>query len=166
MFSLLLNAKGRIQKRRFWQGMVILTGASVLMTAGSVMVSDAFGFLILPLVYMYICVFGKRLHDAGLTAWWVIGVFLGNLLLNAILQPVFRPFLVSEEAIEIEKEISERLLSWDMTAVQTGMEQLAEHFLPLNLLLTVICNFILALGLGMLATMPKENKHGPVPGQA
>ena len=164
MLDLLFNPNGRILRNRFWQGLVILTVASVLVTAGSVMIAEPIGYLTFPLFYMYICVFGKRLHDAGLTAWWVLGVLVGNLILTVISSLILRPFMVSSEAAEIEREMAERLFSGDLAGASEGAQILAQQLLPLNLTQTVLVNFVLALIIGALATLPRENKHGPVPG--
>ncbi|MEM8615746.1 MAG: DUF805 domain-containing protein [Pseudomonadota bacterium] len=71
MISLLLSPNGRIGRNRFWQGMVILTVISILVAAGSSMLGTLVALLGYLLIYPYICVYGKRLHDIGTTAWWV-----------------------------------------------------------------------------------------------
>lgn len=164
MVELLFIPNGRIAKNRFWQGMVILTVASVLIVAGNTMVSSAIGFLNLLMIYPYICVFGKRLHDAGTTAWWVIGIWLGSMLVAFIFGLVFGGFFMTPEMVEIQEEMAERMAAGDFAGFFEGAEILSGKMLPLNILSTVGTNIVLALIVGFLPTQPHENKHGPVPG--
>ena len=76
MGSLLLNPNGRIARISFWQGMIVLTVASVIVSAATWLINPQLGWLSYVLIFPYICVYGKRLHDAGHSAWWVIGIFV------------------------------------------------------------------------------------------
>lgn len=164
MGGLLFNPNGRIERNRFLQGMVVLTVASVLVVAGNTMVSSMIGFVNLLLIFPYICVFGKRLHDAGTTAWWVIGVWLGSMAIAFVLGLFLGGFFMTPEMLAIQEEMSERLASGDFAGFMEGTELLSEGLLPLNILTTIGSNLILALIVGALKTEPRENKHGPVPG--
>lgn len=164
MGGLLFSPNGRIARNRFWQGMVVLTVASVLVAAGAVMLGTLFGLLSYALIYPYICVYGKRLHDAGLTAWWVIGVWLGTVLLNFVLSLFLTPMFMGEEERQIQEEMTDRLMSGDWAGMMEGAEILAAELLPLTIFLTIATNLAAALVLGFLPTEPRENKHGPVPG--
>lgn len=164
MGGLLFNPNGRIERNRFLQGMVVLTVASVLVVAGNTKVSSMIGFVNLLLIFPYICVFGKRLHDAGTTAWWVIGVWLGSMAIAFVLGLFLGGFFTTPEMLAIQEEMSERLASGDFAGFMEGTELLSEGLLPLNILTTIGSNLILALIVGALKTEPRENKHGPVPG--
>lgn len=166
MGGLLFSPNGRIARNRFWQGMVILTVASVLVAAGAVMLGTMFGLLSYALIYPYICVYGKRLHDVGLTAWWVIGVWVGTIIFNFIISLMLTPFFMGEEELAIQDEMTERMMSGDLSGMMEGAEILAAQLLPLTVFLTVLTNFAAALVVGYLRTDPQENKHGPVPGMA
>lgn len=164
MGSLLFNPNGRIARNRFFQGMVVLTVASILIVAGNTMVNKVIGFLNLLLIYPYICVFGKRLHDAGTTAWWVIAIWLGSMLVAFILGLVFGGFFMTPEMVDIQEEVTERLASGDLAGAMQGAEILSDKMLPLNILTTIGSNLALAIVVGALKTDPRENKHGAVPG--
>lgn len=166
MGNLLFSPNGRIARNRFWQGMVILTVASVLVAAGAVMLGTLFSLLGYALIYPYICVYGKRLHDVGLTAWWVIGVWLGTVFFNFIVSLFLTPFFMGEEELAIQEEMTERMLGGDLSGMMEGAEILAAQLLPLTLFLTVLTNFVAALVVGLLPTDPRENKHGPAPGSS
>ncbi len=164
MGNLLFNPNGRIVRNRFWQGMVILTVASVLVAAGSVKLGFLFSLLTYVLIFPYICVYGKRLHDAGFTAWWVLVVWVGAFILNMILSLILTPFFTTEQQRKDQEEMSERLLQGDWAGFAEGAQIVAAEMLPFTLFLTVLVNLIVALVLGLLPTEPRENKHGPVPG--
>ena len=166
MGNLLFSPNGRIARNQFWQGMVILTVASVLVAAGAVMLGTLVSLLGYALIYPYICVYGKRLHDAGLSAWWVIGVWLGTVVFNFILSLFLTPFFMGEEELAIQEEMSERMMSGDFSGFLEGAEILAAELLPLTLFLTVLTNLVAAIVVGLLPSEPRENKHGPVPGGA
>lgn len=166
MNSLLFRSQGRIARSRFLQGMVILTVASIIVSGGAVMLGTLFGLLSYALIYPYICVYGKRLHDAGLTAWWVIAIWLGTTLFNIIASMILTPFFMGEEERQIQEEMTERMLSGDWSGMTEGAEILASELLPLTLFLIVLSNLVAAVLVGMLKTDPKENKHGPVPGSS
>ena len=61
---LLLNPNGRIGPRDYWIGVAIIIGGNVLADVLPVLG----GLLWLLLIWVGLCVYGKRLHDAGRTA--------------------------------------------------------------------------------------------------
>ncbi|MDG1826392.1 MAG: DUF805 domain-containing protein [Henriciella sp.] len=164
MTNLLFNPNGRILRNRFWQGMVIMTVLSVLVAAGSVKLGFFFGLLAYALIYPYICVYGKRFHDAGLSAWLVLVVFVVTFILSGIVGSMLNPFFMGAAEIAMQEEMTERMLAGDMAGMMEGAELLAAKLLPVTLISTVIVNAIAAIVVGMLPTQPAENKHGPVPG--
>lgn len=90
----LLNPNGRIAQREFWIGVGLLICGNVL----SGMIPALGGLIWLFLIYVGVCVYGKRLHDTGRSAWlhlvpWAItlaltsvgGVLMGGAILTAFL---------------------------------------------------------------------------------
>lgn len=66
--KLFLSPNGRIGRLEFWIGFVILFAIDFALWKFA-----PFGRLVsLPLVYCWICLFAKRLHDYGQTGWWVL----------------------------------------------------------------------------------------------
>ncbi|WP_300376576.1 DUF805 domain-containing protein [Henriciella sp.] len=164
MGNLLFNPQGRIQKNRFWQGLVLLTVASVIATALPVYLGSIFGLASLLLIYPYICVYVKRFHDAGTTGWWVIAVWLGAVVLEIIEGMILGPLFMGEEGRAIQEEAAERFSRGEFDVFMQAQERLAEIMLPLSILTTVVNAVILGFIVGSLATEPRTNKHGPVPG--
>lgn len=164
MANLLFNPQGRIGKNRFWQGLVLLTVASVIVTALPVYLGSVFGLAGLLLIYPYICVYAKRFHDAGTTGWWVIAVWLGAVGLEIIEGIFLGPFFMGEEGRDIQAEAAERLSQGELDVFMQAQERLAEIMLPLSILTTIVNAIILGYIVGSLATEPRTNKHGPVPG--
>jgi uncharacterized membrane protein YhaH (DUF805 family) len=74
----LFSPNGRIGQQEYWIGILILIAANIV--AGFI---PFLGILIsLFLIYVGVCIYGKRLHDAGKTAWihglvWLIQIGLG-----------------------------------------------------------------------------------------
>lgn len=88
--GILLNPNGRITKNQFWQGIVVLVAAQLLITGVSLffppMSSGGLALLFslvfsAVLIYLYLCVYGKRLHDAGATTWFFCLFLLGFVIL-------------------------------------------------------------------------------------
>jgi len=174
MSDLLLNPKGRIARQRFWQGMIVLTMCSVVVGAAAWLLNPTFGLLNYALIFPYICVYGKRLHDADQTAWWVIAIWFVALILQVILLMIFlftlMPSFMTPEQIEIWNRVLEYSEEGDTAQAIQGLEILMSEteglFQRTSLILLVIVNAIMALLIGSLKTVPHENKHGPVPGRS
>lgn len=63
--SLFLSADGRIGKKEFWIGWVILFAASIVLG----MIPLIGQIASIALIYPSVCVFSKRLHDFGKSGW-------------------------------------------------------------------------------------------------
>ena len=173
MGNLLFSPQGRILKNRFWQGVVVLTVASVIFQAAQVRLGQALGFggvffffvAGLVLLYMEICVYAKRFHDAGKTGWWVLAVWVGSFIISAVLSAFLSGVFIGEEGRAIQEELAERLAQGEWMIAAEAAERLAQLQLPLTLISLVVNAVIMAFIVGSLPTEPRTNKHGPVPGR-
>ena len=82
--------RGRIGRRTFWHGVIVVTLANVSLISLAMVVPGRFGYDVLtwaalaPLATLYptICIYTKRLHDLGYSGWlqapprllWVIAL--------------------------------------------------------------------------------------------
>jgi uncharacterized membrane protein YhaH (DUF805 family) len=65
--TLFLSADGRIDKRDFWIGFAILFVAGLVLGMIPVL-----GLISILLIYPWVCVYAKRLHDFGRSAWLIL----------------------------------------------------------------------------------------------
>lgn len=173
MGDLLFNPNGRILKNRFWQGLVVLTVASVIFQAVQVKLGSSFGFvgallffaLGITMLYAEICVYAKRFHDAGTTGWWILAVWVGSFIVSTILSSMFSPMFMGEQGIAIQEEMMERMAQGEFMIAMEAAEALGELVLPLTIASIVVNAVIMGFIVGSLKTDPRQNKHGPVPGE-
>jgi hypothetical protein len=163
MRSLLFSPAGRLPRHRFWQALVVLTVASTLVVAGQVLLTSGFGLLGYALVYPYICVYGKRLHDTGRSAWWVVGVLLATLTVQFVVTLFLEPVFRSDEIDAVRNLVSERFQAGDLAGFMQQGERLNALLLPLNLINTILGNLVVGFFVGRLAADPYDNNHGPKP---
>ncbi|MEM7664027.1 MAG: DUF805 domain-containing protein [Pseudomonadota bacterium] len=74
--GILFSPNGRIGPNDFWRGIILLVGfmivSNVVQFVAPVAISQAFNLVGNLLPYPYLCVYGKRLHDSGRSAWWFL----------------------------------------------------------------------------------------------
>lgn len=165
ILGILFNPNGRIQANQFWRGIIVLVGLgivfSVMTASGSAMLSGISGILGLLMFYPYLCVFGKRLHDSGRTAWWSVLAFVAFFVVYTIMTSFAFPMV--EGYSELQAEMQEDLVENGLDlAVITEYAQKTSVlvFWPatiLNTVATVIISFFVA----RLFSDPYPNKYGP-----
>ncbi|MEO0881383.1 MAG: DUF805 domain-containing protein [Pseudomonadota bacterium] len=81
--GVLFNPMGRTGPNDFWRGIIVLVGfiivSNVLQLFAPVPIPQMLALLFYLLPYPYLCVFGKRLHDSGRSAWWFVPIFFAFL---------------------------------------------------------------------------------------
>jgi uncharacterized membrane protein YhaH (DUF805 family) len=161
---LFLEPQGRLSPVRFARGFILLTAAMAVITTLSAVASPSFGILQYALLFPYICLFGKRLHDAGLSAWLWLAFLAGfgfiSLLLSAVLLPVLSP-----QAFAVQSEIQEMMAVQGFAAALDSLAERAAEYARLSAV-TTLASFLLASGLAGLAAFrmrsdPDANRHGP-----
>lgn len=120
---LFLDPQGRLAPRRFGQAYILLTAAMLFITALIALTGPGIAILQYALVFPYICVFGKRLHDAGLSAWLWLAFLAGYFVINMIVTMVFMPGL-APEAYAIQQEVQVIMQEKGLSA---GMEETARR---------------------------------------
>lgn len=161
---LFLEPQGRLAPKPFGRGLVLLTGAGMMISVLTAVVSPGLNVLQYALVFPYICLFGKRLHDAGLTAWLWIAFLAGlgflNMFLSAILLPVLSP-----GAFAIQVEVQETMQTAGFTEAFEELALRAEEYARLSAVTTLaaflISSAITGFAAFRLRSDPKPNRHGP-----
>ena len=156
MGNLLFNPNGRINKGPFWQGVIVLTVLSVLMSVLSAYVSPFVSYLGIFLIYPYLCVYGKRLHDAGLTAWIFLAFLVGSLIVSFILSAILTPIL-APGVTELQAEMMENAFSGggNPADVMEMAKEVTQAALPASIATGILSNLIV----GFIAAMLKDTYH-------
>ncbi|KCZ95982.1 hypothetical protein HHI_04387 [Hyphomonas hirschiana VP5] len=158
------DPKGRIGPRTFGQGYVLLTGAMLVVTVLSLIASPGAGILQYALVFPYICLFGKRLHDAGLSAWlWLVfllGYFLINVVASAILVPILAPETQAIQ-LEVQKVMEANGLNAGMEELARRAPEIAQSSALVNVIVLLIASAIVGFVAYRLRSDPQPNRHGP-----
>ncbi|MDP1554606.1 MAG: DUF805 domain-containing protein [Hyphomonas sp.] len=161
---LFLEPQGRLAPTPFARGLVLLTGVFMIITVLSAVVSPSLGILQYAIVFPYICLYGKRLHDAGLSAWLWIPFMAGfgffNMFLSAILLPVLSP-----QAFELQGEIQKIMETSGFNAAFEALAERAPEYARLSAVTSVASLLLSSALFGFAAyrmrSDPKPNRHGP-----
>lgn len=96
-----------------------MTAIVVIVTVLTALVSPEFAVLSWLLIFPYICLFGKRLHDVGNSAWMCLLLFVGYFVLMTMFTAIFLGVL-SPEAATMQEE-------WEPILLEDGFGALMEH---------------------------------------
>lgn len=165
---LFFSPQGRLSPRAFGQGFILLTGAMLVITALSSLVSPQVNLLQYVLVFPYICVFGKRLHDAGQSAWLWLGFVLMWLVVSAIAGGLLLQ-LMAPEAIDLSSELMGAILApdaVDQTVLAAQMEEFSRLSAIPNLLSFLIASAVTGYAAYKMKSDPDTNRFGPPPHRA
>jgi uncharacterized membrane protein YhaH (DUF805 family) len=138
---LFLSANGRIGQKDFWVGFLILFVASIICSLIPILGM----ILILALIYPWVCLYTKRLHDFGKSGWLQLIPIAANFLLGIVAT------VVSGGAM--------------MAASAGSAGGLGAMFATMGLFLLIS----LAIGIGFLLWVglskgdPGSNQYGPPP---
>ena len=167
--SVLFSPNGRIGARTFWRGLIVLLMAVIILQVASVyagqLVGGIAGVISLGLVYPYLCVFGKRLHDAGKSAWWFLLFLFGYVVLSGVLQMVLLPVL-SPAAAELNEEMSMLMENGQWADAFAYGPEIARESLFTSLISLIACNAVLGFLAARLKSDPSPNQYGPPEGSS
>lgn len=145
--NVFFSVDGRIPRSRFWAAWGIMIAVGVF--GGAI---PFIGFVVqFGLIWANICVYGKRLHDMGRSAWWLLPfMFFG--MLSWIAAFAFLGFtLAGMDARQSNLPIDS----------DTGLALLAgaAGF-------WIILYWGFTIWVGATPSEPRENRFGPAPGQS
>ena len=165
--SVLFSPNGRIGQRTFLRGLIVLLMAVIILQVASVyagtVVGGIAGIVSLALAYPYLCVFGKRLHDNGKSAWWFLLFLLGYFILSGVLQMVLLPVL-SPTAAELNEEMTMLMENGQWADAFAYGPEIARESLFTSLISLIACNAILGFLAARLKSDPEPNQYGPPEG--
>lgn len=164
ILNLLFNPNGRIDPRTFGRGAILLVGgwmvAQILITFGPRLLAAITVMLCMASAYCYLCVYGKRLHDANITAWGFVPFLLGFLFLFSVIGGTLITLFAPEGA--------EMLLEWDTLQKRGDIEKAAEMqpVVIRAIIVPMIISFLavnaaLAYIAARFRSDPAANSYGP-----
>ena len=160
----LLSPNGRIGPRDFGRGLILLTGAMMIVQIAVALVSPMFGMLQYPLVFSYVCVFGKRLHDAGHSAWFYLLFLAGYFVLSTTATAILMPFL-SPEALSMQADFQKLAMEGQFGAAMDEVAKIAQELARKSVLTTVTAFLLTSGALGLIGARlqsdPSTNRFGP-----
>ena len=160
----LLSPKGRIGPRDFLRGLILLTGVSLVIQVLAAGVSVGATIIQYPLLWGYFCVFAKRLHDAGQTAWFNLLFLLGYVVVSSVLNAILMPVL-SPGVMPLMTQIQEIGLKDGLAGMLQAQQ---EHAIQIarGIALTTVVSFLISTAAlafvgARLPSDPGGNAHGP-----
>lgn len=145
--QVLFNPNGRIGQQEYWIGILIIIAGNIV--GGFI---PFLGFIIsLGLIYVGVCVYGKRLHDAGKSAWlhalpWAVSIVL------SVLGFVFAGGAVMSAMMAGDGQMN------PMAAIAAGGT--FALFMSLSFLVWIVYT----IWVGVLKSDPGANQYGAAPG--
>jgi uncharacterized membrane protein YhaH (DUF805 family) len=143
--NMFLTADGRIGRKEFWIGILILLGANVV--AGFI---PFVGLLIsLFLLYCSVCLYSSRLHDFGKSGWLQLVPWIANFV------GIVLTFVLGGAAI--------------FAAAASGEQPDPAFFASLGgvalvWIVVALISFVFMLWVGLSKGDPSANRYGPPPG--
>lgn len=165
IMGVLFNPNGRIQANQFWQGIIVLAAYLIIVNIIGgflpTILTTILGLSIYLLPYPYLCVYGKRLHDSGKTAWLYLPFFIAFLIMFALVvsaSPGFSDFL----SVYMEAATAGE----DPEVIQSMMEEFmagegGRAMAIRALIYLIIINLVFGFFVSRMFSDPNTNKHGP-----
>lgn len=157
------DPQGRASPRDFARGLILLTGVMLVIMTLTVIAGPQINVLQYALVFPYICVFAKRLHDAGQSAWLWLIFLVGWLVLNAVAGGILMQLMVPG-AMELSTELVNAMMAPEGVN-QAVLNEKVEEFSRLSAVPSILA-FLIASGLTgyvaySLRSDPDPNRFGP-----
>ncbi|MEL6568140.1 MAG: TIR domain-containing protein [Pseudomonadota bacterium] len=126
---------GRIGQKSFWIGFAILFGIAFVGGLATAAVPAVAFVIEMVLLYPSICLYGKRLHDFGMSAWIYGGFRIAMIVVGAVIGG-----MMGASGAYVEDIV-----------IVTGV-------------LSFLATIAITLWIGLMKSQPTANKHGPPPG--
>jgi len=166
MLSVLFNPNGRIGPRTFWRGVIVLLGAMIIINVAGAYGGPAgqlLGIFSLVAPYCYLCVYGKRLHDSGKTAWMFVAFLVGYFIIGTVISMILMPFL-SPGVAELEEQMTILIEQGQIMEALAYAPEINKAGIMTSLLSLILSNVILGYIAASFASDPGPNQYGPPEG--
>ncbi|MEQ8406508.1 MAG: DUF805 domain-containing protein [Oceanicaulis sp.] len=149
--KVLFDPNGRIGQQPFWIGVLIIVAGNLVLPAIPIIGWIAW----IALIWVGIAVYGKRLHDAGKTAWLHAIPWALNIILTIIGLAIFGVSLIQ---LILDAAQNDEPSTQSIIGIITASG---------GLLLMVLLGTLVWIGytiwVGMLKAEPGANQYGPAP---
>ncbi len=150
--KVLFSLQGRMGQQDYWIGVLIIIGAQIV---GSLFLGPLMPLLWFALIWVGIAVYGKRLHDAGRSAWihlipWAIWLVL-LIICFSVVGAAIVGFVVGLDGAEPSASDAFGLVG----TLGAGLAILG---------LSYVVWMVYTVWVGLLPSEDHDNVYGPVPG--
>lgn len=144
--DVLLSPKGRINRQPYWIATLVMIAAGFIAS----LIPLVNLLFVLFSVYVYVCLYNKRLHDLGKSGWLQMITWVAALVAFGAMIAAFVPVMMAiMNGAEDERAI--------MAAMMGSMGAFAV------ICLASLVNLVFHICLGVVAGEPGANTYGPAP---
>lgn len=162
LMSVLFAPNGRINPSQFQTGALVLLGIGFVMAllslTGNAALMGVQTLVGLALIYPWVVLWRKRLHDNGKSGWFLVLIVLVWFILSMIVGQVVTMMFAGDMMQAME----------DVTGFSQMMQaqaQLAQELALPNAISSLVVGLIVVFGANaILKSDPEENRYGPPPG--
>ena len=162
IMGVLFNPNGRIQANQFWQGIIVLVGLQIVLQVLAVL-GISLGVLDtiigLGIIYPYLCVYGKRLHDSNKSAWLFLLFALGYMIImlaSFFFTPGIGEFF--EQYMAVAQEGDQQALE---ALITQYAEELGSAVAIIGIVSLLVSNLVLGFLVARMFSDPHANKYCP-----
>ncbi|MEM1105003.1 MAG: DUF805 domain-containing protein [Pseudomonadota bacterium] len=166
MLTVLFNPNGRIGPRTFWRGVFLLLAAMIIVSVAGAYggaAGQALGIFSLAAPYCYLCVYGKRLHDNGKSAWLFLAFLAGYFVVSSGLSMVLMPFL-SPGVAPLEAQMTLLIEQGQLMDAINYAPEINKAGIMTSLVSLIASNALLGFIAASLSSDPQSNAYGPPEG--
>ena len=161
----MMSANGRMAPSDFQKAGLVLVAITFVLAllplALPIVVAGLISILSLVLLYPWVCIWSKRLHDAGKSGWLFLVVLVVWIILSLVVSKIVTLIFGGEAARMMANAIETGNMDAVMQANEATVQATALPGAILNALLGIAMVFG---GNAILKQDPQENRYGPVPG--
>lgn len=161
----MMSANGRMAPADFQKAGFVLVAISFVLALTPLflplMVAGLISLLSLVLIYPWVCIWSKRLHDAGKSGWLFLVVMVVWIVIGLIVSQIVTLLFGGESA----RMMAAAMETGNMDAIMQANEATSQAIaLPTAIINALVGVGVVLAGNAILKQEPHENRYGPVPG--